>query len=273
MLLILFDGRKSKFHTNKKTKRRNLMRKLLTSLLTIGVVVGLTLTALITVCATTITVTPNDYYYDEEPPRGVVGDAPTGWGSGSWQGPATGKSNYHIWHDAQMADLFGPSHGLKMSDLDSLSFWTKSTDYNWWLTIYTKTEGDGGDSGSWYDSRLHAHPGSLSSTWQLSSTDTDLKFYDSPRGYNSPLATLDDLTTGSFWGHDYTDEELLSITLQSNSGWDGFDGQVDGLTITLKDGREGKVNLEPVPEPGTIILLGSGLLGLLGYGVYRKKKS
>jgi len=33
-----------------------------------------------------------------------------------------------------------------------------------------------------------------------------------------------------------------------------------------------KVTYNPVPEPGTLLLLGSGLLGLAGYGFKRKKK-
>lgn len=37
----------------------------------------------------------------------------------------------------------------------------------------------------------------------------------------------------------------------------------------LDDVRYGSISVTPVPEPSTIILLGSGLLGLIGYG--RKK--
>lgn len=236
-----------------------------------------------------------DYTHDAEVPRGVENDSPTDlssddWGTGSWQGPSSSKSNYHVWYSDQMVDLFGPEHGLKVSDLDSISYWAKSNDAaegavdgdieNWWLTVYTRKEEDGYDSG-WYDSRLHARPdagatdyseddsdaygqSAQANTWQKWSTDetesanaetNQLLFYDSGRDKSGDYTSLTNLADGNTqftWDdeesggpHDYSDEALKSITLQTDSGWDGFDGQVDGLTINLVDGTTKKVNFEP----------------------------
>ncbi len=216
------------------------------------------------------------YPYDQETPRGVD-DAPGGWGDSAWQGPASDKSNYHVWYDASggnpavnLEELFGVDHDLTVGDLESISYHTKK-DFDetgiddWWLSIYTKMENDGDNSGTWYDSRLHARPDvgdgySQSGTddaWNLWSTDdgasgtNQLVFFDGPRGYGGYYKTLANLAAGSVdWDgdgtndHDYSGEELKSITLQTDSGWDGFDGYVDGLTIILKDGSIGKVNFE-----------------------------
>jgi hypothetical protein len=211
-----------------------------------------------------------NYSHDENMPRGVQDDAPSSgdWGTGSWQGPATGKSNDHIWYSDEMTTLFGEDHGLKVSDLSTISYWTKTSDTseNWWLSIYTKLEDDNnsgdfdaGDdnSGSWYDSRLHARPdGATADTWEKWSTDSDgastnqLQFYDSVRSNSGDVTTLSDLaSTGdanySNVNHDYSAEELKSITLQTDSGWTDVKGQIDGLTIELGDGSVGEVNFEP----------------------------
>lgn len=249
--------------------------------------------------ATTITVTTGDYEYDEQAPRGVFGDAPTGWGAGSWQGPETGKTNYHVDYMGtnELEQLFG-TDSLQVKNLQSISYWTKkamsifnSDDIrDWWVTIYTTLNDkstDGNDFG-WYHSRLHARPdigpGYTESfsldNWNLWSTDSggstnQLQFYDSRRA-PSNYYTLSELVAGS--GHqDYSDEWIRAITIQTDSGWDGFDGYIDGLTITLSENLSGdtvgQVDLEPIPEPTTIVLMGFGLLALAGYGIRRKKKS
>jgi hypothetical protein len=61
-----------------------------------------------------------------------------------------------------------------------------------------------------------------------------------------------------------------------NTGTINFASPVTTLEFT--DGFLGEIeidNLEvtPVPEPATMLLLGFGLLGLLGYGIHRKKKN
>ncbi len=214
--------------------------------------------------------------WDEDVPRGVVTDNATGWGNGCWQGPAAGKSNYHVMFEdtaegraVTLVDLFGPGHGITVGDLAKLSFLTKKAtgipaSHDWWITIYTQHEGDGGDSGSWYDSRLHARPDagpgySQSFTydaWNLwSTTDTDsstnqLVFYDSQRGYGGYYKSLGDVAAGpvdwdgdSIADHDYSAEEVRMITIQTDSGWNGFDGLIDGLVIELSGGSVGEIDL------------------------------
>lgn len=219
------------------------------------------------------------YPFDESNPRSVQGDAPDGWGDSCWQGPADGKSNYHVWFEdvaggfaVTLEDLFGAGHGLTVADIESISFFTKKAtgilaDRDWWLTVYTQFEGDGDDSGSWYDSRVHARPdvgpgysdSFVYDQWNLWTTGdgaptNQLVFYDSQRGFGGYYATVDQLGEGPIdWDgdsvddHDYSDEAILSITLQTDSGWDGFDGLIDGLVVTLTDGRIGAVNMVAGP--------------------------
>jgi hypothetical protein len=238
-----------------------------TKLAKVGALLAVIIAAGTTAQGTTLT--PADYIYDETVPRAVEGDAAPGWGTGSLQGPASGKSNFHLMFDNELVDLFGAGHNLTVGDLASISLWTKSTDHNWWFTIYTMPQGDGQDSASWYDSRLHAYPGAVTPDWTEWNTSTagELLFNDTKRGlYSMSLSAL----AGGTTSHNYSAETIRMLTIQSDSGWDGFEGQIDGLTIKLNDGSVGKVNFE-VPDTGmTLSLLG---LSVAGLGALRRKFS
>ncbi len=205
---------------------------------------------------------------DETQPRGIVGDFPTAdWGTSCWQGPVAGpanKSNFHVRQDADGSYfnlLFGDDP-VYVSQLDSLSYWTKrdtsiGAGKDWWMTIYTFPET--GDT-DWYHSRINSNYGTHAAgddawhEWQTS--DGSLEFV----GYSSFDALKTALGT----------ERLMSITIQTNTGWNGFDGYVDGITIALTDGRVGQVNLEAVPEPATLIVWSLlGAMSWLGMRVWR----
>jgi len=123
---------------------------------------------------------------DEQPPRVNAGDAPGGWGPDSWQGPASGKTNWHARYRADgdyLSVLFpAAAAGLHIRDLASISYYTKAdvatpAGRDWWIQIYTRPDGVDDTSG-WYGYKFtnnyneHSHDGS----WQSWSTDAGMTF-------------------------------------------------------------------------------------------------
>ena len=177
---------------------------------------------------------------DEQQPRINAGDAPVGYGPDSWQGPATGKSNWHARYLADgdaLSKLFPTDAvNLKISDIASLSYFTKRpagtpAGRDWWIQIYTRPTVSGNCS-SWYKNRFisnyndHTEEGA----WTQYSTDGAMTFNKNACGVG-PEQTLTDLITN------HGTELIEMISIQTDSGWGGFDGYIDGLEITLVNGR------------------------------------
>ncbi|PKN56741.1 MAG: hypothetical protein CVU56_14510 [Deltaproteobacteria bacterium HGW-Deltaproteobacteria-14] len=174
---------------------------------------------------------------DEEHPRVLVGDAAPGFGTDAWQGPASGKSNWHARYlkdgDALSALFPGEAPDLTIADLAAISYFTKRPDgtpagRDWWLQIYTRPTGSG-DVSSWYHAKFTNNYGTHATTgrWARYSTDEGMTFAGK---------TLAQLVT------DFGDQQIEMISVQTNSSWNGFDGAVDGLEIRLVDGRVGRVD-------------------------------
>ena len=85
------------------------------------------------------------------------------------------------------------------------------------------------------------------------------------------LDVLAEITGGGF-SIDLSGFRTQTISLAWGVVWGGDMDDVAGTTASIYDidlGIDTTTNNNPVPEPGTVILLGIGLLGLTGYG--RKK--
>jgi hypothetical protein len=240
------------------------MRKLLTICAIGSLIVGGAAQMASAAATTTIYINPTQVPADgEEQPRVNLNDAPAGFGIDSWQGPATGKSN---WHARYLADgdylsaLFpADAAGMTVADLASISYYTKRPNgtpasRDWWVQIYTRPTGSG-DKSTWYHDRYINNYGSHTSTdvWTQYSTDTGMTFQSN--GWGGPVQTLAEMITA------HGSELIEMISIQTDSGWNGFDGYVDGLEITLTNGDVGRVNL--VPEPASLAMIGLGGLMLL----------
>ncbi len=187
---------------------------------------------------------------DEQPPRAST-EAPAGYGPGSWQGPASGKTNWHAWYEANgsgtLSALFPTEAAtLKVGDLTSLAYWTKrpadADGRDWWITIYTRP--DVGASG-WYHARYISNFDSHSATseWVRYATnhasgDVPAMTFRAQDGSGNPTGPA--LTLAQLAAAD--PRAILSITVQTASNWGGFDGLVDGLEIAHKNGRVAKVD-------------------------------
>lgn len=191
----------------------------------------------------TLEVAPSDVP-DEQPPRINAGDAPNGYGPDSWQGPASGKSNWHARYLADgdaLSKLFPTDvANLKISDIASITYFTKRptgtpAGRDWWIQIYTRPTGSG-DKASWYHDRYINNYNQHTSLdeWTQYSTSGDMTFKSN--GWGGPV--MDFATFVATKGS----EKVEMISVQTDSGWNGFDGYIDGLEITLVNGKVGRVN-------------------------------
>jgi hypothetical protein len=216
---------------------------------------------------------------DETDPRVNAGDAPAGYGPDSWQGPATGKTNWHARYllDGNYLSALFPADAatLTLSDIASISYYTKRptgtpAGRDWWIQIYTRPTGSG-DAASWYHDRFinNYNDHAALDTWTRHSTDSGMTFnMQTPVGPELTLAQMI-AAEGS--------QLVEMISVQTDSGWGGFDGYLDGLEITLTNGRVARVSFDAtsaIPEPDTVNISGFTLDGNLdakasGPGTFR----
>ncbi len=187
----------------------------------------------------------------EELPRANFDDYPTGFADHSWKGPASGKSNWHARYLSDgdyLSDVF-PNHAatLTLADIASIRYSTKRdasipAARDWWIQIYTRPDGIDDSTSGWYGLRFinnYNEHGTGTGAWQEWSTDSGMTFQENS---NAPapggLMSFDDIKTT------YGGELIEMISVQTDSSWDGFDGNIDGLVVTLTDGTVGVVNFE-----------------------------
>ncbi|MEZ3117346.1 TasA family protein [Halobaculum sp. MBLA0147] len=141
-----------------------------------------------------------------------------------------------------------------------------------YLLIYTRPENDGNDGG-WYDSRLVALPAEANGSdganftpeeWNRFSTrdsaSNTLVFDDSGhKDGNSvggpDLPTLNELQSDSInWNNydsslsstfNYQNQEVMALSLQTNSGSPELEAWIDDITVELTTGEKLNIDLEP----------------------------
>jgi hypothetical protein len=233
----------------------------------------LSLSASVMAATITIDVNPSQVP-DETQPRVNVGDAPAGYGPDSWQGPVAGAGNKTNWHARYLADgdalsdLFpADAATMTIADLAEISYVTKRpagtpAGRDWWIQIYTRPTGSG-DKASWYHDRFINNYSSHTNigNWTSYSTNAGAMTFQSNGLGVIGVSTLAQLIASA------GTQEIEMISIQTNSGWNGFDGYIDGLEITLTNGNVGQVNL--VPEPASLALLGLSGLAMFKRGARR----
>lgn len=94
-----------------------------------------------------------------------------------------------------------------------------------------------------------------------------------PYSIGPTVLSIDRTTTGTFWGF-VSDTSFSSVTLEgwSQSGW-AETYELDNLAYSVQNGLGGIPSGSggAVPEPQTIVLFGTGLVGLLGWRIWKEK--
>jgi hypothetical protein len=168
----------------------------------------------------------------------------------------TGVSNLNTYMDT----TFGSN--VDVSNLESR---TQSGIFGGSAAIRT----DNGATGS-----LDFDPSSsgLPSTFKILSVSFTWGVYDSTTGYDFVLDVYNDAT--GLWVDNYFTKSYVSDGAYGNSGTLTFAGNMEVTQLRIHDDGENDVGIDnlvindnrttvsPVPEPGTMLLLGFGLLGL-----------
>jgi hypothetical protein len=241
------------------------------------------------VSATTITLnaTPS-MVPDETQPRINPADYPSGFGTDSWQGPPAGvnnKTNFHVRYngDGNYMNTEFPAEAatFTINDIDEISYSTKRpagtpAGRDWWIQIYTRPTGSGDcGGGGWYHRRYINNYGSHTNigSWTQYSSSTGMTFQEqncSGTLVGSPmtLAQLKAATGGSL---------VLMFSVQTDSGWGGFDGFMDGLYVRHMDGSVGRTNFGsmflPASSKWSLAALGLVLAGALTFFFVRRQSA
>ena len=194
-------------------------------------------------------------------------------GAGSWHYVKPGGVNKASLYVDPATDFGGAT--FTVADIESISYKTMNhanpMPVDFYLTIYTA-----GTAHGWYEQRLTAEPyfkagapyAPVLDTWQTwTTTGTEaLRIHDSNNCgsygfYGAP--TLQQIQAGainwSTWPSnptkatsntnpiDYSTQQVKYLTFESGSGWASFDGYLDSITVTLKNGTTYDVDLEATP--------------------------
>ena len=220
-------------------------------------------------------------------------------GTGAWQANGTAVSQFYLYASPFIGGNSTTELGLGQLTIGQLSSLSLSTflspanagnDGNWFLTIYTAPR-VGGET-NWYGNRLilepylaanYSNPGNQWNTFSTAAGTDQLRLDDT--GLSTSLGfygepTLANIQSGAItWSNyfaggsstpiTYGSQNIEAIVLSTGSGWAaGFTGMVDNVNINTSQGNV-QFNLEAVPEPTTLALLGFGLAGLV---LIRKRK-
>jgi len=192
---------------------------------------------------------------------GVTGDGAPGFGSGSIKASGTPKAELYF----KPVDLFG--HAVTLGQIASVSYWTKKDTthavdvHDWFLAIYTDMYA--GQTGGWYGARIGAEPyladnidetpGSWTK-WSTDGAENQLRFFESTYGYfgsSSDPAWSAFVAGSSLTGANsavavpYEAQQVQFLSVQTASSAAGFQGQLDGIRIELKDGAIAEIDLQP----------------------------